>query len=94
MSLRPGIGCAQLRVGTTRKRLNVAKTMLVTGGTGFLGKRLGMVLKDDYRVILAGRNNKQNQAAARATNHAARARPIRMPTGAAMSGTNTTRTGN
>lgn len=36
------------------------KTVLVTGGTGFLGKRLALVLKDSYQVILTGRNNKQN----------------------------------
>jgi len=34
------------------------KTILITGGTGFLGKRLGLALKSDYRIILAGRNNK------------------------------------
>ena len=36
------------------------KTILITGGTGFLGRRLGLALKNDYRVILTGRNNKQN----------------------------------
>jgi FlaA1/EpsC-like NDP-sugar epimerase len=36
------------------------KTILITGGTGFLGKRLGLALKKDYCVILTGRNNKQN----------------------------------
>jgi UDP-N-acetylglucosamine 4,6-dehydratase/5-epimerase len=36
------------------------KTILITGGTGFLGKRLGLALKKDFRVILTGRNNKQN----------------------------------
>jgi FlaA1/EpsC-like NDP-sugar epimerase len=39
------------------------KTLLITGGTGFLGKRLALALKDEYRVILTGRNNKQNLAA-------------------------------
>jgi UDP-N-acetylglucosamine 4,6-dehydratase/5-epimerase len=34
------------------------KTILITGGTGFVGKRLGLALKADYRIILAGRNNK------------------------------------
>lgn len=34
--------------------------VLVTGGTGFLGRRLGLVLKDTHNVVLAGRNNKQN----------------------------------
>lgn len=36
------------------------KTILITGGTGFLGRRLGIALKNDYRVVLTGRNNKQN----------------------------------
>jgi UDP-N-acetylglucosamine 4,6-dehydratase/5-epimerase len=36
------------------------KTILITGGTGFLGKRLGLALQKDFRVILTGRNNKQN----------------------------------
>lgn len=36
------------------------KTILITGGTGFLGRRLGLALKKEYRVILTGRNNKQN----------------------------------
>lgn len=39
------------------------QTVLVTGGTGFLGKRLGLALKDDYRVVLTGRNNKFNMDA-------------------------------
>ncbi len=38
-------------------------TILVTGGTGFLGKRLGMALKDKHNVVLTGRNNKQNMLA-------------------------------
>ncbi len=36
------------------------QTALITGGTGFLGKRLGLALKDRYRVVLTGRNNKHN----------------------------------
>jgi UDP-N-acetylglucosamine 4,6-dehydratase/5-epimerase len=36
------------------------KTILITGGTGFLGKRLAMALKNDYSVILSGRDNKRN----------------------------------
>ncbi len=36
------------------------KTILITGGTGFLGRRLGLALKGKYRVVLTGRNNKQN----------------------------------
>jgi UDP-N-acetylglucosamine 4,6-dehydratase len=39
------------------------KTILITGGTGFLGKRLGLALKDSHRVVLSGRNNKNNQHA-------------------------------
>jgi len=35
-------------------------TLLITGGTGFLGKRLALNLKDRFRVVLTGRNNKQN----------------------------------
>jgi UDP-N-acetylglucosamine 4,6-dehydratase/5-epimerase len=34
--------------------------LLITGGTGFLGKRLALALKDDYEVLLGARNNKQN----------------------------------
>ena len=36
------------------------QVVLITGGTGFLGKRLGLKLKDRYDVVLTGRNNKQN----------------------------------
>lgn len=36
------------------------KTILITGGTGFLGRKLALSLKNDYTVILTGRNNKQN----------------------------------
>jgi FlaA1/EpsC-like NDP-sugar epimerase len=43
------------------------KTVLVTGGTGFLGRKLGAVLRDNYNVILGGRNNKQNMMAREAT---------------------------
>jgi FlaA1/EpsC-like NDP-sugar epimerase len=43
------------------------KTILVTGGTGFLGRRLGLALKDKYRVVLTGRNNKQNAFAQKYT---------------------------
>lgn len=41
----------------------MSQTILITGGTGFLGKRLALALKDDNRVILTGRNQKQNYAA-------------------------------
>jgi FlaA1/EpsC-like NDP-sugar epimerase len=37
--------------------------VLITGGTGFLGKRLGIALKSRYQVILTGRNNKFNMDA-------------------------------
>ena len=43
------------------------KTVVITGGTGFLGKRLALALKDKYRVILASRNNKQNLLAQKFT---------------------------
>lgn len=43
------------------------KTVLITGGTGFLGKRLALALKKSHRVILTGRNNKQNSAAQKFT---------------------------
>lgn len=36
------------------------KTILITGGTGFLGRNLAPALKDKYKVVLTGRNNKQN----------------------------------
>ena len=36
------------------------KKVLVTGGTGFLGKRLALAMKDDHEVTLGARNNKQN----------------------------------
>src|ERR1051325_2787090 len=38
-------------------------TILITGGTGFLGKRLGQALISRYRVVLGARNNKQNMVA-------------------------------
>ncbi len=43
------------------------KTILITGGTGFLGKRLGLAMKAKYNVILTGRNNKQNLLAKKFT---------------------------
>jgi UDP-N-acetylglucosamine 4,6-dehydratase len=36
------------------------QTVLVTGGTGFLGRYLGLALKENYNVVLAARNNAQN----------------------------------
>jgi UDP-N-acetylglucosamine 4,6-dehydratase len=43
------------------------KKILITGGTGFLGKRLGLKLKDQFDVFLGGRNNKSNMVAAKMT---------------------------
>lgn len=43
------------------------KTILITGGTGFLGRNLALKLKNEYKVILTGRNNKQNLFAAKYT---------------------------
>jgi UDP-N-acetylglucosamine 4,6-dehydratase len=43
-------------------------TVLITGGTGFLGKRLGMALKEQYKVVLTGRNNKFNMDAQQFSN--------------------------
>lgn len=37
--------------------------LLITGGTGFLGKRLGTVAKACYEPVLTGRNNKLNALA-------------------------------
>lgn len=42
-------------------------TVLITGGTGFLGKYLGMMLKDRFPVVLAARNNQHNRDAERTT---------------------------
>jgi UDP-N-acetylglucosamine 4,6-dehydratase len=42
-------------------------TVLVTGGTGFLGRALALKLRDRYRLVLTGRNNRQNAYAAYAT---------------------------
>lgn len=36
------------------------KRILITGGTGFLGKHLALILKDSFDVYLGARNNKQN----------------------------------
>ena len=43
------------------------KTILITGGNGFLGKNLALFFKDKYEVILASRNNKNNFEAGRVT---------------------------
>ena len=39
------------------------KTVLITGGTGFLGQHLGRRLRADNNVVLTGRNNKHNRDA-------------------------------
>lgn len=36
------------------------KKILITGGSGFLGRNLAMALKTNYEIILTARNNKQN----------------------------------
>ena len=41
----------------------MAKTILVTGGTGFLGRRLGLSLREKYKVFLSGRNHDQGRLA-------------------------------
>lgn len=43
------------------------KRILITGGTGFLGRNLGIALKDKYKVFLTARNNKQNFIAGQIT---------------------------
>ncbi len=39
------------------------ETILITGGSGFLGRHMAVKLKDQYNVILGGRNNGNNQLA-------------------------------
>jgi FlaA1/EpsC-like NDP-sugar epimerase len=46
---------------------DIMTTILITGGTGFLGRALALSLRDKHRVVLAGRNNKQNLYAAQIT---------------------------
>lgn len=36
------------------------QTILITGGSGFLGRNLAPALKENFNVVLTGRNNKQN----------------------------------
>lgn len=38
----------------------MSKRILITGGSGFLGKNLALKLKDEYEIVLGSRNNKQN----------------------------------
>lgn len=47
---------------------NMSKSILITGGTGFLGRRLGVALRQrGFQVFLTGRNHKQNQMAQEST---------------------------
>jgi UDP-N-acetylglucosamine 4,6-dehydratase len=39
------------------------KTVLITGGTGFLGRKLARNIRNEYNVVLGARNNKQNSIA-------------------------------
>jgi FlaA1/EpsC-like NDP-sugar epimerase len=41
----------------------MTSTVLITGGTGFLGRHLAENLRKEHRVILTARNNKQNMQA-------------------------------
>lgn len=43
------------------------KKILITGGTGFLGKHLALRLKSEYQVYLGARNNKQNNSISKIT---------------------------
>jgi UDP-N-acetylglucosamine 4,6-dehydratase/5-epimerase len=38
----------------------VPQRVLITGGTGFLGRHLALAMKDNHEVVLSGRNNKQS----------------------------------
>lgn len=40
------------------------ETLLITGGSGFLGKALALKLRETYRVVLASRNHARNSDAA------------------------------
>lgn len=44
------------------------KKILITGGSGFLGRNLAVKLKDEYEIFLGSRNNKQNFIAKKITN--------------------------
>lgn len=44
------------------------QNLLITGGSGFLGRNLAEKLKKNYNVFLASRNNKQNFIAKKITN--------------------------
>ena len=36
------------------------KKILITGGTGYLGRNLALFYKKKYKVFIGARNNKQN----------------------------------
>jgi UDP-N-acetylglucosamine 4,6-dehydratase len=50
-----------------QERYGMTQTVLITGGTGFLGRNLAKALRGQYEVILGARNNKQNMQARDAT---------------------------
>lgn len=41
--------------------------MLITGGSGFLGRNLALALKDRFEIVLCARNNRQNAHAGEVT---------------------------
>lgn len=47
--------------------MNKKRKLLITGGSGFLGRNLANKLKDEYDVIIASRNNKNNLIASKLT---------------------------
>lgn len=53
-------------MGMTQE-MKAQPTILITGGTGFLGRHLGRRLKSTHRVVLSARNNSQNAFAAKVT---------------------------
>lgn len=46
---------------------NNMRTILITGGSGFLGRNLALKLKNNYNVYLGSRNNKNNNYASKVT---------------------------
>jgi len=50
-----------------KQKLYLMETVLITGGTGFLGRNLAVRMKNDYNVILSGRSNSLNDYARKAT---------------------------
>ena len=53
--------------GLRQFMVNNMKTILITGGSGFLGRNLALKLKRKYNVHLASRNNKNNNYAGKVT---------------------------